>query len=276
MATIDSNISSAIKSKFSELDSSTLSDYNLDVTLISNASNTLDYISGLSTTPSSSTPNVNKNGVSLAPQQTTSNNGVKESNPPAPDTKTYVSQSGQPQTPPTGRSGVDGTQIGKTNKELVHVCDFTIGMKLEVCGETFQKYLINETLRMESLATWTAKVTIPFLDEIKSAYDTIKAWYDMIMQYVNVVKKFIDCMQQIIQAITEILTFIATLPANLIGQAMGCVSGFAGILTDAVNRSVDGIMLDIKSGTSANAKQTQNKVSSAQTRSTNAQTTNNS
>jgi len=202
-----SSIQSAIKSKLSTVEPSVLSSYNLDTAPINSLSSSLDYInntvvSASGTSASTSTTAKTKNGNAIAPTSITTNGGIKETNPPKPSSNTYISQKGQPQTPPTAQGKVKGTQIDKTNKKLEYVCDFTIGMEMKVCGEIFGKVAKNELFRMESLTAWTGQVVIPLMDEIKSAYDTIKGWYDMIKQWLDQIKELIQCMQKNINKIT--------------------------------------------------------------------------
>lgn len=196
--------------------------------------------------PGVTTPSpVNQNGVKTPAK---SANG-KEKNPPAPNkgqTGT-VPQKGQADIATTARSVTTKNGISYTNGKLVHVCDFTIQLDLEVCKKKFEIISVNEVLRATSLGTWAASVHFPFIDQIRSLYNTLKGWYDMIKDWVNQIKEWIDCLKSIISAVQTVVSFIVNLPSSVLSQVFNCIAGFEKLFTDALTSTLDAISVDISS-----------------------------
>lgn len=205
--------------------------------------------------PSTKSP-VNSNGANIPKKDAKTG---KEKNPPAPNkgqTGT-VPQKGQADVATTARSVTTKNGISYTNDNLTYVCDFTIQLDLEICKKKFEVIGINETLRLASLGTWAASVHFPFIDQIRSLYNTLKGWYDMIKDWMNEIKEWIDCLKSIISAIQTVVSFAVNLPATVLSQVFNCIAGFGNLLTDALTSSLDAIKVDISSQNAASDVESQ-------------------
>ena len=187
------------------------------------------------------------NKIYTAPKTTASNGSVKENNPPElkPGTEKTVAASGtnRPSTPAiaVGECGPE-TTIGKTNRELTAQCDWTINLKLDVCGEELKLLAEHWEKRLVvKVSEWLPASQSPILDDIRNAYKTIKGWMDTIMEYVKVLKDLIECITSVINAIAQVVTFIATLPAALLSQSFDCLSKFQGLLEQAAGIQLEPI-----------------------------------
>jgi hypothetical protein len=177
--------------------------------------------------------------IYTAPKATASNGSVKETNPPElkAGTEKTVAASGtnRPSTPAiaVGECGPE-TTIGKTNRELTAQCDWTINLKLDVCGEELKLLAEHWAKRLVvKVSEWLPASKSPIIDDIRNAYKTIKGWMDTIMEYVKILKDLIECITSVINAIAQVVTFIATLPAALLSQSFDCLSKFQGLLEQA-------------------------------------------
>lgn len=135
---------------------------------------------------------------------------------------------------------------GKNNiLTLEHTCDFTIDLKAEACGVTFAAIQSAFKLTILKKIEMFALSKLPFIAYIKNLFETIKAWYDYIMKYVNMIKKFIQCILDIMRAIKSFIDQLMALPAHILGQVLGCISGIQNMIVGAVFRAKDAIIEDL-------------------------------
>lgn len=244
---------------FSSLPKGTLSQYGIDQNSIFATHSSLQ----------SSLDSINSNPVVSSVVSTI----TSEPKPPAGQSGDQP-QKGEQSTPTYGREKFDKTTgIGKANQELTHECDFTIQLKLDVCGKTMINLAENWTYTMSMKSIWASASQFPFLDDIRQAYKTIKGWYDSVMVYVKQIKQYIECMKQIIQAIQQVASFIASLPANALSAISSCIGGFMNMFETAVHNTVSGILNDLTGSQNTASQNASDSLGTASTSYTDAQNT---
>jgi len=181
-------------------------------------------------------------------------NGV-EKRPPSPKSE-YSKELptwNRPTISPFSLGSVElGTLIGKTNANLHHECDFTIGLKMQVCDETIVAFSKNIKAVVGANLQSLLKAKIPFLGHILDIFKTLKSWFDVIMSYVNKIAMFIKCITEIIKAIVDFAKQLANLPARLLSQLTGCINGLKNMLKISIENMINnGIMKKMSSDISA-------------------------
>lgn len=120
---------------------------------------------------------------------------------------------------------------------------------MNVCGKTIDVFSKNIKAVFDANLQSLLEAKIPFLGHILNIFKTLKSWFDTIMSYINKINMFIKCMTDLIKSTVDFITQLATLPARLLGQITGCLSGLRNLLKSSVENLLNnGILKQMSQG----------------------------
>lgn len=192
-------------------------------------------------------------------QVVTPENDVK----PVTDTTTpgmKLVQPGKPTTPALAFT-LSGTSVQKSNSNRAHVCDIANALRFETAIEKLKQFLEFMGIRAAIEALSDGASSSPLTTQVVNAIKVIRGYVQMINKGLKFVNETILEIARYLAYVRAMITWILSLPAQLLNMLKQCLAELQAALTGALNFSgssgivseLNGLLGDVlKTTTAAN------------------------
>lgn len=193
---------------------------------------------------------VNDNtSVGFSPQLTTEE---KKETPSAPTNVVVGGEKIQePTTPRTARGTLENTLIAQTNKDLAHVCAFTLETKRNLLFQkiNFSQLVTKIRQAIEALIKSLGLSPDSITQRIKDLVTWLRRKIKDLKNIVQEIKDFVNFVKQIAKELEELIAWATTLPQRILTFISQCLKEFTSSIINAAKEFVKA------DGTSSSAEQ---------------------
>lgn len=145
-------------------------------------------------------------------------------------------QPGKPTTPALSFT-ISGTSVEKSNNNRAHVCDIAQALKFNAAIEKLKQYLDYIGLRAAIEALSDGASASPFTTQVTNAIKVIRGYVKMINKGLKFVNDTILEIARFLAYVRAMITWILSLPAQLLNMLKQCLAELQAALAGALNFS---------------------------------------